>query len=159
MPSEVERLTPDVVILMTTLADLTNRIWTEDEGVLTPQDDPYQQHMTDEYNDVTRRLIDLGVPNIVWIVPPTPIGIPAAPEMAELERWDVMREVLLTVEADNPDHVTVIDLASWMHLTGRTEDQSWRPDGLHIAEDPALELAEEFLGPMLVRIALGLPAS
>jgi hypothetical protein len=159
LPREVEELTPDLVMLMTTLADLTNRIWTDEEGILTPQDELYQGHLLDEYSEVTGRLFDLGVPNVVWIAPPAPTRLPAATEMTELERWDVMRDVLLTLEAENPGHITVIDLANWMDSTNRTDDSSWRPDGLHIAEQPAYELADEFLGPLLVRIALGLPAA
>lgn len=159
LPYEVNSLTPDVVMLMSSIDDLTNRIWTEEEGVLTPYDDKYQQRMNDEYDQLTRLLIELGVPNIVWIAPPVPEKSWASPEMAEAARWDVLHEVLLSLEADYAGTVTVIDLEKWMNQTGHTTDETWRPDGVHLAEEPALELADDFLGPLLVRIALGLPVS
>jgi peptidoglycan/LPS O-acetylase OafA/YrhL len=155
LPQWVNDLTPDVVVLMTTVNDMTNRIWADEEGILTPFDELYFERMTESYNSVTETLIELGVPNIVWISPPVPNGHWPVPEMAELERWDVLHGLLTTIEENNPDRVTVVDLADWMNRSGHTNDPIWRPDGTHLTEDSALILVNEFLGPLLVRTALG----
>jgi len=155
VPQLVKSLTPDAVVLMTSISDLTNRIWSEEEGVLTPFDDLHFERMTESYNNFTDNLIELGVPNIVWIAPPVPNDYWQVPEMDELERWDVLRDLLLTIEENNPDRVTVVDLDDWMNRSGYTTDPEWRPDGTHLTEDSALNLVDEFLGPLLVRLALG----
>jgi len=155
IPQSVNDLAPDVVVLMTTVSDLTNRIWADEEGILTPFDELYVERMTESYNSVTESLIELGVPNIVWISPPVPNGYWRVAEMGELERWDVLDDLLTTIEENNPDRVTVVDLQNWMDRSGYTDDPIWRPDGTHLTEDSALTLVDEFLGPRLVRIALG----
>jgi peptidoglycan/LPS O-acetylase OafA/YrhL len=154
LPQMVDDLTPDVVVLMSTVDDLTNRIWMDGEGILTPFDELYVDRMAESYNSVTARLIEMGVPNIVWIAPPVPYGYFRAPEMAEVKRWEVMDEVLLALQEDDSEHVTVIDLDEWMKQTGHADDQSWRPDGTHLAVKPSLQLVDGFLGPLVVRLAL-----
>ena len=154
----VDDLTPDVVVLMTTVNDMMNRIWTDEEGVLTPFDKLYFDRMAESYNAVTEQLIETGVPNIVWIAPPVQIDW-RAPELAEVERWEVMSEIITKIEESNPEHVTVVDLDYWLSRAGHIDYQTWRPDGTHLTENSALQLVNEFLGPLLVRVAIGAPTS
>ena len=158
LPLMVDDLTPDVVVLMTTVNDMMNRIWTDEEGVLTPFDKLYFDRMAESYNAVTEQLIETGVPNIVWIAPPVPIDW-RAPELAEVERWEVMSEIITKIEESNPEHVTVVDLDDWLSRAGHIDDKTWRPDGTHLTENSALQLVNEFLGPLLVRVAIGAPTS
>jgi len=46
----------------------------------------------------------------------------------------------------------VSDLAAW--LAQRRRSTNWRPDGLHLSDEGAEQLANEYLGPWLVLTAL-----
>ncbi|MBK9971048.1 MAG: hypothetical protein IPP16_10060 [Acidimicrobiaceae bacterium] len=63
---------------------------------------------------------------------------------------DVIREVAAAAGAA----VNVNELDAWFTLTGHAADRSWRPDGTHLTEQSAKELAGEFLGAWLVQTAL-----
>lgn len=152
LPRDVVELTPDVVVLMSTVNDLTNRTWTENGTALTPFDEEFVERMQQHYDEVTDRLLDLGVPHVVWILPPVPRAYWSVAEMGELARWDTMTEVI-TETASRRDAVTVVDLEGWMVAGGHHDDASWRPDGTHLTEASARSLAEQYLAPLLVGIA------
>jgi peptidoglycan/LPS O-acetylase OafA/YrhL/lysophospholipase L1-like esterase len=154
MPASVTELAPDVVVLMTSVNDVTNRRWSDDEGVLTPFDELFAQRMNQAYAEVSDGLVAMGVPRIVWIRPAVPEAYWDAPEMGELERWNTMNAAIMAAAARH-EQVVVVDLHDWMQRTGHADDPTWRPDGTHLTESSALQLVEEYLGPLLVRIGVG----
>lgn len=158
LPAKIAEVEPDVVVLMVTINDLTNRRWNEIEGVLTPADPLYTERMTEAYRAVTQQLIDAAVPSVVWVRPPVPIWAGEADEMREIERWDVMNEVIEQVASDAGPSVEVVDLDAWMNAAGHADEVGWRPDGTHLTEMSAFEVVERWLGPTLVSRALDVPA-
>ncbi|CAN5544900.1 acyltransferase family protein [soil metagenome] len=154
LPQRVALLAPDIVVLMTSIDDIATRQWTETEGPLTPFDAIFRDRLRRSYSDLTAAVLAMGVPSVVWVVPPVPHGMWITPELHEVERYAVQHDVIREVVADGGDAVTAVDIEQWMTRTGHADDNSWRPDGTHFAESAAEQLATEYLGPWLVLAAL-----
>lgn len=93
----------------------------------------------------------MGVPTVVWVIGPTPFGVSQqSPELLDVERYAVQHDVIREVAAGSD--VEVSDLAAW--LAQRRRSTNWRPDGLHLSDEGAEQLANEYLGPWLVLTAL-----
>ena len=154
MLEHIAALQPDVVVLMSTVNDIANRQWDAAEGVLTPADPRYRARMVTAYGAVTDSVLAAGVPHLVWVNPPIPAGVWDPPEMSEDPRNWVQHDVIREVAAAAGAAVNVNELDAWFTLTGHGADRSWRPDGTHLTEQSAKELAGEFLGAWLVQAAL-----
>lgn len=154
LPGAVGRLQPDVVVLMATVNEVANRQWSSGEGPLGPRDPRFRERMRSAYLDLTMRLLGAGAPEVVWVIPPTPINEWSQPEMNEPGRFavhhEVLREVVKTFAAD----VQLVDLNAWLTAAGHADDPAWRADGVHLTDVGAAMLAEQFLGPWLVDAAL-----
>ena len=154
MLEHIAAVQPDVVVLMSTVNDIANRQWDAAEGVLTPADPRYRARMVTAYGAVTASVLAAGVPHLVWVNPPIPAGVWDPPEMSEDPRNWVQHDVIREVAAAAGAAVNVNELDAWFTLTGHGADRSWRPDGTHLTEQSAKELAGEFLGAWLVQTAL-----
>ena len=111
--------------------------------------------MVTAFADLTMEIITSGVPDVVWVVPPTPTHEwDDDPEMNEVARYTAHHEIVREAAARFDHHVSVVDLDAWVRATGRFDDPGFRADGVHIDEGPATEMAEQFLGPWLVIEAL-----
>jgi hypothetical protein len=159
VPAEVTRVHPDVVVLMVTVNDVADRSWDMAEGVLTPRDDRYRMRMYAQYRSLTESLLAMGVPNVVWTIPPVPTTEFAARDLREADRYerqhDVIRQVAADVAVPAGAAVVVCEMDDWLRTAGHSDDVSWRPDGTHFTEQSAGWLAERWLGPWLVRVAVG----
>ena len=155
LPDRVAVVHPDVVVLMVTIDDVTDRVWTQDEGVLTPFDAAYRSRMLDAYTAVTRQLVELGVPSVVWIEPPVPHWMGKEDELREVGRWQVMDQVIETAAAAVGPAVHVLDLDGWLTAAGHADDGAWRADGVHLDETSAYAVVDEWLAPEVLGIALG----
>jgi lysophospholipase L1-like esterase len=155
MPTSVAELRPDVVVLMVTVNDSSNRRWSEAEGVLDPFDARYRERLRAAYTELTDSLLAAGVPEVAWVVPATPYHLWLEPEMNEPERYFVQHEVIREVVAAGDDRVSAVDYHGWLTATGRYRDNEWRPDGVHLTTESATQLVDEWLGPLLVNTALG----
>ncbi len=155
MPDAIRQLRPDVVVLMATVSDAANRQWDPAEGPIGPTDPRSRERMVTTYADLTMEIITSGVPDVVWVVPPTPThDWDNDPEMNEVERYTAHHEIVREAVARFEHHVSVVDLDAWARATGRFDDPTFRADGVHIDEGPATDMAEQFLGPWLVIEAL-----
>ena len=154
LPKRVARLAPDVVVLMTSIDDIATREWRETEGPLTPFDALFRERLRRSYSDLTAAVLALGVPSVVWVIPPVPHGMWITPELHEIDRYEVQHDVIREVVAQGGDGVSAVDLDQWMARSGHDGDNSWRPDGTHFSESAADQLATEYLGPWLVLAAL-----
>jgi peptidoglycan/LPS O-acetylase OafA/YrhL len=153
---QVERLKPDVVVLMSTLSDVADRTWSADEGSIAPDDPRAGERLEQAYDDVTLRLVAAGVAHVVWVVPPTPIEVLNGPEMNEPARYEAQHAAIADVIATfGSAQVQAADVDAWLTLTEHAADRAWRPDGVHLSEDAARYTAELYLGPTLVEVALG----
>jgi len=158
MLEHIVAVQPDVVVLMSTVNDIANRKWNDAEGVLTPADPRYRARMVAGYRAATDSVLAAGVPHVVWVNPPIPVGVWDPPEMGEDPRNWVQHNVIREVAAASGPAVSVNELDAWFSLTGRAGDRTWRPDGTHLTEESAKALAAEFLGAWLVHTALRSPA-
>lgn len=154
LPRRIADLAPDIVVLMTSIGDIATRQWTEAEGPLTPFDAIFRGRLHQSYSKLTETVLALGVPSVVWVVPPVPRGAWVSPELHESERYQVQHDVIREVVASAGAGVSAVDLEQWMARTGHDNDDSWRPDGTHFSESAAGELATQYLGPWLVLAAL-----
>ena len=149
LPETVAAQGPDVVLAMVTLSDVLDRVWVEGEEPLVATDDLFVDRLTAEYTMATQRLLDEGVGKVLWVAPPAP-DLP--PYGAMLRAVDPVirqryRDVLAELESAFPGRVVVIDLAAWMASATDPPDRS---DGLHYSEGGAHELADRYLGPVVV---------
>jgi peptidoglycan/LPS O-acetylase OafA/YrhL len=142
LPATIARFRPDVVMPMVTTADLGSR--SIDGGpVLEPGDDGFGAVMAAEYTRNLARFREAGVAHVAWVIPPTP-DIASHPE-----HYEVLRGQIEAIAASAAD-VDAVDLAAW----DAAQRGSRRPDGLHYSPEAAAAVAEQFLAPTLISIAL-----
>ncbi len=152
VPAAVESLQPDVVIVMTTVDDVTDRRWNDDEGDLSPMDPASRSRLATAYYSYTQRLITTTDAVVVWVVPPIPTTQWESRAMRDPERYETQHRIirgLLSVAG-----VRVFDLEAWMMAQGFHHDSGWRPDGTHLSASGSLQLASQVAGPWLVNVAL-----
>ena len=138
-PRQVARLRPDVVIAMVTFRDMEDRTWSDLDGVLTPTDPRYRQHLLDGYRfDVqtwlVRRRRSRAVGDPAGARPaghrrPRPDARPGAASRPTTGWCGRCR-------LSFPGRVGVVDMAAWM--LGQ-HDAPDRPDGLHFSLDGAVD--------------------
>jgi peptidoglycan/LPS O-acetylase OafA/YrhL len=155
MPAQIAALRPDVVVLMSTLNDIATRQWPGDPGGSNPGDALFRERMTSAYTDLSASILGSGVAEVVWIIPPVPTTYGLQPELKDPLRYQSRAEVIREVAGANPSHVAALDLARWFDESGATEQPNFRPDGLHMSVESATWLAQQYLAPRLVRLALG----
>ncbi|MEY4175999.1 MAG: hypothetical protein RI900_3164, partial [Actinomycetota bacterium] len=143
-------------VLMTTIDDVADRAWDMAEGTLTPRDPRFRERMRTQYERVTRSVLAAGVPQVVWVVPPVPTSYFETSDLGERDRYLVQHEVIREVAEAAPGAV-VCEMDEWFVQAGLTDDDTWRPDGTHLNERSAGWLVERWLGPWIIRTALGLP--
>lgn len=155
LAQRIERLHPDVVVLMTTVNDVANRKWDDTEGPLSPLDPLFRERMARAYASVSDTVVALGVPSLVWVIPPIPTSEWDTPEMGEPDRYRVQHTVIREVAVSSGSTVAVTDLDAWLNRSEHAADTGWRPDGTHFAPEAAKELATAYLGPWLMGVVLG----
>lgn len=154
LPDAIDSLRPDVVALMATVTEVSDRRWSDDEGAVGPLDPRFRERMVDAYADLTMSLLQRGVPEVVWVVPPTPVHLWSEPALNERARYEAHHEIIREAAGRFERHVSVLDLDAWATATGAAQDPDWRRDGVHIDESPAVRLATEMVGPWLLTQAL-----
>ncbi len=122
--------------------------------MLRPSDDRYRARMLDDYRTAAQRLIDAGVRRIAWVMPPPPADWWAgwASDNYTPDGWQRMAEVIESVASEHRDVVDVVRLDRWFAQTGAAADAAMRDDGLHLTPAGALQVMDEFLGPVLLRL-------
>ena len=157
LPEALSESKPDVVVLMSSVNDIANREWSESEGPLSPFEPVFQQRMHDAYVDLTNRILAAGTSRVVWVIPPIPRKMWLQADLGDLDRYRVQHDVIRDVVGEGPPSVGIVDLDHWFDVTGATGDLNFRPDGLHMTVDSATWLADNYMGPEIVRQVLGLP--
>lgn len=142
----VGNLQPDAVVAMVTFRDMEDRMWNPAEGVLTPTDVEFRQHLLDGYEVLTSQLLAAGATRVLWVIPPK-ADLPAVGTLAPMledDRIEAYRRVLRALPLSFPGQVVTIDLAGW--LAAQPEPPE-RYDGLHWTLDAGVRVTEEFLVP------------
>jgi peptidoglycan/LPS O-acetylase OafA/YrhL len=154
LPQAMAAIQPDLVVLMATVNDAGRRVWNEAEGELDPTDPRFALRAVEAYTDLTRSLLDAGAPDVVWVIPPEPLPVWKEAHMNEPLRYAAHRESIRAAVEPFGDEVSVADVHRWMVESDLADDRTWRPDGVHLDSGRATEMAESFLGPLLVERAL-----
>ena len=155
LPAQIDRLQPDVVVLMTTIGDVLDRVWDDAEGELSAGDERFQTRLHQAYRDATASIVAQGVPSVVWIVPPVPVGSSSAAELNDPATFEIQHEIIRRVVEEFAPATSAIELDRWMVDGGHDVDASWRPDGTHLTEESAALMADLMLGATLVNTAVG----
>jgi peptidoglycan/LPS O-acetylase OafA/YrhL len=158
LPQTIQRVHPDVVVLMTTIDDVADRAWDMAEGTLTPRDPRFRERMRTQYASLTASVLAAGASGVVWVVPPVPTSYFDTADLGEHDRYRIQHDVIREVAADaaaSGGSVVVCDVDRWMTQAGHDTDTAWRPDGTHLNEESARWLADRWLGPWLVNAATG----
>jgi hypothetical protein len=145
----VESRQPDAVVALVTFRDMEDRMWNPAEGVLTPTDDAFRQHLLDGYEVFTSQVLEAGATRVIWVIPPK-ADLPAVGRLAPMledDRIEAYRRVLRALPLSFPGQVVTIDLAGWLAAEPHPPE---RYDGLHWTLDGAVRVTEEFLVPEIV---------
>jgi lysophospholipase L1-like esterase len=154
MPDSIDALHPDVVMLMNSVNDVSDRRWSDAEGSIAPMNPLYRQRLFDAYRDTTQSILDRGVAHVVWVVPPIPDVPWERVEMQDPARYQAQHDVIEEVADSFPAGVSTLDLDTYSTATALDHDPQWRPDGLHFSAAAAGDLATTYIGPSLVETAL-----
>jgi hypothetical protein len=153
VPGVITILQPDVVVGMVTLRDIEDRVWDESEGALGPTDPRFAERLIAEYDATAAAYEAAGVARVLWVLAPIP-AVPYEGELARLldpARYDAYAAAVAAVVARHPGRAAVVDLRGWL---ARQPVMPERPDGLHWSPDAAAQLANDYLGPVVVAAAL-----
>jgi peptidoglycan/LPS O-acetylase OafA/YrhL len=154
----VEQTRPDVVMAMVTSWDLLDRRW-DTEELLDPLDADYAARLGRDYQALVDGLLAAGAGHVALVRHPIPDSwwLPEQETFEDPVRHEVIYELYDELAAADPAHVGVIELDHYFVDAGIERDETVRPDGIHMAPDAAAQVAGDFLGDRLVRIALGVP--
>jgi hypothetical protein len=103
------------------------------------------------YLDVTQRILDEGVAQVVWVEPPTPDWLGKEDELRESERWDVMDRVIRRVVEEGAGNVHRVDMDLWLDEAGYRDNSTWRPDGTHLSDQAIDEVVDRWLVARLLQ--------
>jgi peptidoglycan/LPS O-acetylase OafA/YrhL len=156
----VDRLEPDVVMVMVTSWDLIDRRW-DTEELLAPTDADYAARIERDYAALIEGLGAAGTGRVALVRHPIPDvwWLPEVDAQEDPVRHQVIYDTYERLAASNPAVVAVVALDGWMVATDIDRDVSVRPDGIHVDPDAATAITNDFLGERLIRAALGLDAA
>jgi peptidoglycan/LPS O-acetylase OafA/YrhL len=145
---------PEVALVMVTVPDVVERVWTNEEGVLRPGDPRYAARLRDDYAAFAATLHDAGVEHVVWVVPPRPSErwLQSIFNPVRDDEWATFVGTIEDAAALHPDSSRVVRLDEWMRANEPT-DGSMRPDGLHLTPAAAAVVMDRFIGPLLLSTA------
>ena len=153
LPIALQTLHPDVVMLMTTIRDIEPRVFDDAEGPITPKDDRFLARARASYEAITNLVLDSSpTTHVAWIRPPAidqywlDLDTPSRDPGAHAAIEQLMRDIA----AAHPDRVTMLDLRNWLEDARLAENHDYRPDGVHLGQLGALDVAQRWLGPELI---------
>ncbi len=154
LPEAVQTLQPDVVLVMSTRADVLDRAWLPGQPALPSTDPAAVRDRDTAYAAFVEHLLFMGVPAVVWMEPPTARSgeLPDEAMMDEAVMSSLRTAVRAATERWAPA-AAPLDLAGWYAASG-IDDQAARPDGLHFQPDAALVVADRMLAAALITAAL-----
>ena len=147
----------DVVIVLVTLADVWERSWDGGATWLGPDDDEFRQRLATDYAEFADRVIDAGVPTLLWLRPPVSSFAPDGGDRRDeatftngAQAW--IESVVAELAAEHPGRVAIADLRTWFEESGMAADPTARPDGTHFSAPAAARISAEWLGPQLAAL-------
>jgi peptidoglycan/LPS O-acetylase OafA/YrhL len=154
MMASLRQLQPDVVVLMAARTDVKDREWDAAEGTLSNADQRFAERQLTEYQAITDWVLGSGVSKVVWVKPLVVRADPAPDdETADPDRMGRLYDIIDQTVAAGDEGVGVVDLAGW-YATSGIDDFHARIDGIHFEIPAATEIAQRFVGPTLVNLAV-----
>jgi peptidoglycan/LPS O-acetylase OafA/YrhL len=156
IPGTIASVVPDVAVFMVTGWDVSTRRWGPGPARL-PAEPEFQARLIEAYGQITARALAEGAGSVIWVRHPVPNSFWASlrPVQDQPEQQAAAHRAMNAAADLHPGRVGVVDLAGWMELVGISRDRTVRPDGIHLAPEASLRVAEEFLGPWILSAALG----
>ncbi|MBI5089057.1 MAG: acyltransferase [Actinobacteria bacterium] len=158
IPSQLAAVTPDVVVVLVSLADTWERSWDGGDTWLDANDPEFRERLRADYAVFFETLIEAGVPHIVWLRPPVTSfddrgsGDPR-PDASFLDGGqEVVQSVVAEQAQLHPGLIEQLDLRAWMEQSGLADATSVRPDGTHLSQAGAADVVRRWLTPELTRI-------
>jgi peptidoglycan/LPS O-acetylase OafA/YrhL len=152
LPLQLQDAAPDVVAVMITMPDISDRQWSPDEGLLSPLDQRYQDRKLADYQRLAEQLDDAGVSRVIWLTSPLP-----SPAWLGYLNGPIPPAVWATqgFEAANLDPELVVEAPFdvWLAQQEVADPAFWRPDGLHLGVDAAQRVMNDYLMPLLIEAA------
>ena len=153
LPETLVDFRPEVVMLLSSTRDLTDRRWSNEEGTIDPFDEPYQRRINRDYARIAGLVTASGATAIFVrgpLVDPFWLG---RETMSDYHERRAIVDGVMDRLATEAGPVRVLDLRAWVESIGIAESHDARPDGVHWAPDVAFELVQRWLGPALLSIA------
>ena len=153
LPDTLVDFRPEVVMLLSSTRDLTDRRWSNEEGTIDPFDVPYQRRINRDYARIASLVTASGATAIFVrspLVDPFWLG---RETMSDYHERRAIVDGVMDRLATEAGPVRVLDLRAWVESIGIAESHDARPDGVHWAPDVAFELVQGWLGPTLLSIA------
>ena len=148
LPASLASGTPDTALIMVTVPDASARVWDPSEGPLQPGDPRFVSRLVGDYERLYQQLSAVGIPHIVWVVPP----LPSHKWMGWLSTtvtpadWTPMIDEITNLGQQHPVDVEVLRFDMWL-AAHEPRDGVWRYDGLHFDEASATAMVTPALGP------------
>ncbi len=146
----------DVVMVMITVPDVIERVWSDDEGPLRVGDERFAARLRRAYAEFSQTLRAAGVPHVVWVVPPRPSQrwIQSNFDPITEQEWATFVGVIEHEASSDPSRSTSLRLDEWMRVH-EPADGSMRPDGLHLTRGAARTVADQFLASLVLSVGRG----
>ncbi len=156
LPQGVSTLQPDVVMLMVTSWDVLDHRWGSGLTV-TPLDAGFAARIAADYSALSDALLAGGAGSVAFVRQPVPnlLWMNQGTGQQDPARHDVVYAVMDQLRASRVGDVGVIALDAWLADAGLDDDRGVRPDGVHWDPSASAQIAEDYLGEQLIRIALG----
>ena len=150
----------DLVVVLTTLADVWERSWDGGENWLTPSDPEFATRIMDDYESFFSRALAAGAKQVVWLRPPIS-SYPTHDGVAEVDasflngNQEVIEAVVGQLQTRWPNQVVIADFRDWYESSSIISDPETRPDGTHLSAAGGRRVVEEWLGPLLLELNSG----
>ena len=153
LPLLLQTSPPDVVVIMITLPDITDRGWTAAEGELNGLDPRYLERKRVDYATMIDQLQQAGVRHAVWLTSPLPnkawLGYLNGPIDPRL--WDSQRVAVSDLAVSYPGVVEVQPFDKWLEHEESAASAVWRSDGIHLDPDAAERVMGRYLASVLLQ--------
>jgi peptidoglycan/LPS O-acetylase OafA/YrhL len=153
VPTTLVEFRPEVVLLLSTSRDLLDRRWSDAEGTIDPFDERYRQRLEHDYDRIADLITSAGATALFvraplvdpyWLGRETMFNDPHRRAIVD----GAMERLAVAGTA-----VRVLDLRAWVEANGLAGSHDARPDGVHWTPEAAFDLAQGWLGPVLLSIA------
>jgi peptidoglycan/LPS O-acetylase OafA/YrhL len=147
----------DLVVVLTTLADVWERSWDGGEQWLTPSDPEFATRIMDDYKSFFSRALEAGAKQVVWLRPPvssypTHDGVAAVDPSFLNGNQEVVEAVVAQLHTRWPDQVVIADFRDWYETSSLASDPEARPDGTHLSAAGGRRVVADWLGPLLLEL-------